>query len=185
MKLFNMAFVIHWLVVNHFGNRRDKKTVYNTLLNGFDDIRKKKEFFGFSNLFFKINADPFWHFFRAGIYCYISYMRSCRYTRRPKLVSDYIMSIYICHFLCTCNLSLSLGFFCTSVLHLQTSFAAHQLLVADCWNSSQSKIAMKKWEVVWGQSLPSNYGTENLMYNGVFHELELNALCKHVISHQI
>lgn len=59
MKLFNMAFVIHWLVVNHFGNRRDKKIVYNTLLNGFDDIREKKEFFGFSNLFCKINADPF------------------------------------------------------------------------------------------------------------------------------
>lgn len=35
MKLFNMAFVIHWLVVNHFENRRDKKTVYDTLLNGF------------------------------------------------------------------------------------------------------------------------------------------------------
>lgn len=35
MKLFNMAFVIHWLVVNHLENRRDKKTVYDTLLNGF------------------------------------------------------------------------------------------------------------------------------------------------------
>lgn len=35
MKLFNMAFVIHWLVVNHFENRRDKKIVYDTLLNGF------------------------------------------------------------------------------------------------------------------------------------------------------
>lgn len=59
MKLFNMAFVIHWLVVNHFENRRDKKIVYNTSLNGFDDIRKSKEFFCFSNLFFKINAGPF------------------------------------------------------------------------------------------------------------------------------
>lgn len=128
MKLFNVAFVIHWLVVNHFGNRRDKKIVYNTLLNGFDDIRKKKEFFCFLNLFFKINADPFWHFFPTGIYCYISYMKSCRYTRRPKLVSDYIMSIYICHFYVHVT-SLSLW-----VFFVPRSFICKPLsLLINCW----------------------------------------------------
>lgn len=66
----------------------------------FNDLRKSKEIFC---LFFKCIL---WNqcrsvltfFFPTGIYCYISYMKSCRYTRRPKLVSDYIMSIYICHY---------------------------------------------------------------------------------------
>lgn len=147
MKLFNMAFVIHWLVVN----QRQKDCVWYFVEWFLMTLERVKKFFVcFSNVFFEINADPFWHFFPHW-HLLLHILHEIMQIYKETKISEWLHHVYLyLSLLCRSNLSLSLG------LSVPRSFICKplSLLINYWWQIvellANQKLLWKNGEVVGG-----------------------------------
>lgn len=131
--------------------------------------RVKKLFVCFSNVFFEINADPFWHFFPHW-HLLLHILHEIMQIYKETKISEWLHHVYLyLSLLCRSNLSLSLG------LSVPRSFICKplSLLINYWWQIvellANQKLLWKNGEVVGGV----NHCQAMVMCNGVFHALEI------------